>query len=123
MVYKKLNIFSSFLIFIIFTNPISAETDWRKYGWQIFDNAGDGRSIAMGNATVADIHINSTLWNPAIIGIGNSSNFTYGHQSRFAGIVQSDFLSYPFSSKIGRSFNLFSLMISCDFQKTSSSWT
>ena len=60
----------------------------------------------MGNATVADNHINSTLWNPAIIGIGNSSNFTYGHQSRFAGIVQSDFLSYPFYSKIGRSFNL-----------------
>jgi len=96
-----------FIVFVLlFIAVSSAETDWRKYGWQIFENAGDGRSIAMGNTSIADVHINSTLWNPAIIGIGNSTNFTYAHQSKFAGIIQSDFISYPFTSKIGKSFNL-----------------
>jgi hypothetical protein len=46
------------------------------------------------------------LWNPAIIGVGNSSNITYGHQARFAGIIQSDFLSIPFNTKLNKSINL-----------------
>lgn len=95
-----------FVLFLLILNYLFAQPDWRKYGWQIFDNASDARSIAIGNSSVADIHINSTLWNPAIIGVGNSTNLTYGHQSRFAGIIQSDILSYPFSSKVGKSFNL-----------------
>ena len=91
MGYKKQGQLNLIIFVALISNLLFADTDWRKYGWQIFDNAGDGRLIAMGNSSVADVHINSTLWNPAIIGIGNFSNFTYGHQSRFAGIVQSDF--------------------------------
>lgn len=83
-----------------------ADTDWRKYGWQIFDNAGDARSIAMGNTSLADYHINSTLWNPGVMRFNDMENFTYGHQSRFAGIIQSDFLAYPFTIKSEKKFNL-----------------
>jgi len=106
MDYNNRSKISLVLFLIIVFNVLLAETDWRKYGWQIFDNAGDARSIAIGNAAIADVHINSTLWNPAIIGIGNSPNFTYGHQSRFAGIIQSDFLSVPLNTKLNKSFNL-----------------
>jgi len=93
------------IIFILFLTNIFAETDWHKYGWQIYDNAGDARSVAMGNTSVADGRSVSALWNPAIDGKGNNRSFTYGHQSRFAGIIQSDFVSFPFSIKNNRNFN------------------
>lgn len=84
----------------------SAETDWRKYGWQIFDNAGEGRSIAMGNVGLADVSLNSALWNPAIVSLNSSTKISYGHQSRFAGIIQSNFLSFPFYSKSKKPISL-----------------
>jgi hypothetical protein len=108
MVYKKSAksyfILIAFLLFLC--NYVLAQSSWVKYGWQIFDNAGDGRSLAMGNTAIADVHINSTLWNPAIIGVGNTTNITYGHQSRFAGIIQSDFFSIPLNTKLNKSYNL-----------------
>lgn len=94
------------LFILLMINYSYADPDWRKYGWQIFDNAGDARSIAMGNTTIADYHINSTLWNPGIVSISDMGNFTYGHQSRFAGIIQSDFFAYPFALKSNKKINL-----------------
>jgi len=94
------------IISILFMTNIFAETDWRKYGWQIYDNAGDARSIAIGNTSVADDHSISALWNPAINTSKIYRNFTYSHQSRFAGIIQSDLISFPFSIKNNRNFNL-----------------
>jgi hypothetical protein len=95
-----------FLTSLILFNILFAQSGWTKYGWQIYDNAGDARSIAMGNTSVADGHSISALWNPAINGKGNNRSFTYGHQSRFAGIIQSDLVSFPFSIKNNRNFNL-----------------
>jgi hypothetical protein len=85
---------------------LNAQTDWRKYGWQIFNNAGEGRSIALGNASVADLNLNSAIWNPSIISIYNSTQISYGHQSRFAGIIQSDFLSVPLTTKSNKPISL-----------------
>lgn len=94
------------LLILMLFNFSSAEIDWRKYGWQIYDNAGDARSIAMGNTMVSDSRVISALWNPAISGSENYRNFIYGHQSRFAGIIQSDLISFPFNTKNDRSFNI-----------------
>ena len=94
------------IISILFISNIFADTDWRKYGWQIYQNAGDARSIAMGNTAIADNSGISVLWNPAISTSSNYNNFTYGHQSRFAGIIQSDLISFPFNSKKDRSYNV-----------------
>jgi len=94
------------IISIIFITNIFAETDWRKYGWQIYQNAGDARLIAMGNTSMADDRGVSVLWNPAINGSENYRNFTFGHQSRFAGIIQSDLISFHFSTKNDRTFNV-----------------
>jgi hypothetical protein len=100
--------FSIHLILITFMlfSSLYSETGWRKYGWQIYDNAGDARSIAMGNTAIADDHGVSVLWNPAISSSESYRNFTFGHQSRFAGIIQSDLISFPFSTKNDRAFNL-----------------
>ena len=93
-------------IILVISNLLYAESDWRKYGWQIYQNAGDARSIAMGNAAIADDRGISALWNPAIRIGENYRNLTYGHQSRFAGIIQSDFISFPFNTKNDRIFNI-----------------
>ncbi|MCJ7802478.1 MAG: hypothetical protein MUP82_09005 [Candidatus Marinimicrobia bacterium] len=94
------------LIIVLISNLLYAESDWRKYGWQIYENAGDARSIALGNAAIADDRGISVLWNPAISTYENYRNFTYGHQSRFAGIIQSDLISFPFNIKNDRTFNV-----------------
>ncbi len=93
-------------VILLISNLLFSKTDWRRYGWQIYDNAGDARSIAMGNTTIADEHGVSVLWNPAISGSENYRNFTFGHQSRFSGIIQSDLISFPFSTKNDRTFNI-----------------
>ncbi len=92
-------------LFLMF-NILLAESDWKKYGWQLYQNAGDARSIAMGGASIADNHSISALWNPAISGIESNKNLIYGHQSRFAGIIQSDLISFPFKTKNNRNFNV-----------------
>ncbi len=95
-----------FLTLFLLFNVLFAQSSWTKYGWQIYENAGDASSIAMGNTTIADNHGVAVLWNPAIKGSNNYRNFTYGHQSRFAGIIQSDLVSFPFSTKNDRTFNV-----------------
>ncbi|NHZ86561.1 MAG: hypothetical protein GWP19_11895 [Planctomycetia bacterium] len=97
-----------FCLVIIFTltGLMYAQSSWTKYGWQIYDNAGDARSIAMGNTSIADNGGISVLWNPAIDNSENYRNFIFGHQSRFAGIIQSDLIAFPFSFKNNRKFNI-----------------
>ncbi len=92
-------------LFLLF-NILFAQSGWTKYGWQIYQNAGDARSIAMGNTAIADDNGISVLWNPAVNTVENYRNLTYGHQSRFAGIIQSDLISFPFNSKKDRTFNI-----------------
>ena len=95
-----------FFPLLFLCNVIVAQSGWAKYGWQIYQNAGDARSIAMGNTSVADNSGISSLWNPSNSGITDGRNFTYGHQSRFAGIIQSDLIAYPFTTKSNRRFNV-----------------
>jgi len=94
------------LTLLLLCDIIFAQSGWSKYGWQVYENAGDARSIAMGNTAIADDRGISVLWNPAISTYENYRNFTYGHQSRFAGIIQSDLISFPFSTKNDRIFNI-----------------
>lgn len=95
-----------FLTLFLLFNVLFAQSSWTNYGWQIYENAGDASSIAMGNTTIADDHGVAVIWNPAIKGSNSYRNFTYGHQSRFAGIIQSDLISFPFSTKNDRTFNV-----------------
>ena len=80
-----------------------SETVFVKYGWQIFRNAGDGRSLALGKAlTSGGKGSSASLWNPANLVANTEKSFTYVHQSRFSGVVNSDLISFPihkFTSK------------------------
>ena len=80
-----------------------SETVFVKYGWQIFRNAGDGRSLALGRAlTAGGKGLPASLWNPANLVANTKKSFTYVHQSRFSGVVNSDLISFPihkFTSK------------------------
>ena len=73
-----------------------SETLFVKYGWQIFRNTGDARSLALGKAlTAAGKGSSASLWNPANLVANTKKSFTFVHQSRFAGVVHSDLLSFP----------------------------
>ena len=80
-----------------------SETVFIKYGWQIFRNAGDGRSLALGRAlTAGGKGLPASLWNPANLVSNTKKSFTYVHQSRFSGVIKSDLISFPiykFTSK------------------------
>ena len=80
-----------------------SETVFVKYGWQIFRNAGDGRSLALGKAlTAGGKGIPASLWNPANLVANTKKSFTYVYQSRFSGVIKSDLISFPihkFTSK------------------------
>jgi len=41
-----------FLTLLLLFNVLFAQSSWAKYGWQIYENAGDASSIAMGNTTI-----------------------------------------------------------------------
>ncbi len=69
---------------------------WVNYGWQLFQNAGDARSLSLGNAQVAGGEGSvAPLWNPANQLKSLAYPFTYAHQSRFAGTVNSDLVAFP----------------------------
>ena len=89
-----------FITYIIFSF-IYAESIWVNYGWEIFDNAGDGRALSLGNSLIADGSSPiSVLWNPAHQDTQRILPFSYGHQNRFAGLVSSDVLVFSYNKKI-----------------------
>lgn len=77
-----------------------------KYGWQAFKNAGDAQTIALGQThTAAYNGTVSILQNPA-----HTHQFydrvLYTHQSRFAGLVNSDLLAIPTINRFRLPVNL-----------------
>ncbi len=86
---------------ILFLYAISAETYWVRYGWEIFTNAGDGRSLALGNTlTAAGGGAIAPLFNPAHDPGQSSHGLTYAHQSRFAGLINSDLGAFSLSNSL-----------------------
>ncbi len=91
---------NSFFIILILCSYIYSESIWVNYGWEIFDNAGDGRALSLGNSFIADgTSPISVLWNPAHQDPKRDLPLSYGHQNRFAGLVSSDVLVFGFKNK------------------------
>lgn len=79
---------------------VYAESVWTKYGWQIFNMAGDARSVALGNSFGSGGNSRGdALWNPALDFSQINNEIIYGHQSRFAGIIQNDLFALPLEIK------------------------
>jgi len=82
------------LFFIISIS--SAQSYWVKYGWQAFNSAGDARILSLGGAAVTDFGTSvSPLFNPAASSRVGIHNINYTHQSRLAGMINSDLLGFP----------------------------
>ena len=84
-------------IFSLFSSQISfSQTYWVKYGWQAFTSAGDARIHSLGGAAVTDYGTSvSPLFNPAASGRVGIHNINYTHQSRLAGMINSDLIGFP----------------------------
>ena len=68
---------------------------WVNYGWELFEHVIDARAASMGNATAAYYFKSPTtsLRNP-IFSTLSLKEINLTHQSRFAGIVNSDLVSF-----------------------------
>ena len=87
------------VLFSLFFSNIFTQTYWVKYGWQVFQNAGDARIHALGSAGVADIGTSiSPLFNPALSKTSAFHKLSYTHQSRLAGMINSDLIGFSLST-------------------------
>jgi len=84
------------LLTLVFPKRADGQTYWVRYGWQTFRNAGDARTLALGGHQAADIGTSvAPMFNPAATGKVGLQGLTYGHQSRLAGMIDSDLLAFP----------------------------
>ena len=85
-----------FRMIILFGSFASSQTYWVKYGWQAFNSAGDARILSLGGAAVTDYGTSvSPLFNPAASSRVGNHNINYTHQSRLAGMINSDLIGFP----------------------------
>ena len=85
------------LLLYLFLNNISfSQTYWVRYGWQVYENAGDARTLSIGSAAVTDYgSTTSSLFNPASSSYNSKHNINYTHQSRLGGMINSDLIGFP----------------------------
>jgi len=102
-----------FFLFLISSTSIS-QTYWVKYGWQVFENAGDARSQSLGSAVISDQGGTiSSLYNPALVSMNIKQSVHYTHQSRLGGMINSDLFGIPLKN-FKRPFNIILLHESID---------
>jgi len=91
---------------IINLSIVMGDGVWVKYGWELFDYVVDARSASLGNAGTAYNlgSIQSSMVNPSFISY-TGNNISMTHQSRFAGMVNSDLFGMQLKSK-SRTINL-----------------
>ena len=85
-----------FLIYFLFVGDLFSSINWVNYGWELFDYISEARKASLGNATVAYNFDSpsSSLANPCFP-INSTRKISLTHQSRFAGIVNSELVSFP----------------------------
>ena len=104
---------SIFILFLIPSISIS-QTYWVKYGWQVFESAGDARSQSLGSAVISEQGGTiSSLYNPAFVSMNAKQSVHYTHQSRLGGMINSDLFGIPLKN-FKRPFNIILLHESID---------
>ena len=93
MILKKNIIFS--LNLILFSSSVNAGFNVVSYGWELFERVSDAKTVSLSYSTIAyPFGSNGTsIINPAII-LKNNDKFGITHQSKIAGAVNSEFLSF-----------------------------
>jgi len=101
MAFKK-QIFISIIVLFALQSGLQSKSYWIKYGWSVFEEAGDARSIALGNAlSAAPGEIGGSFINPSSAYNEGPLRINYAHHSRFAGMISADYLSFPYRSIVG----------------------
>ena len=80
---------------MVFIYTVHANVYFVKYGWEIFDYTSEAKTASLGNATSSYRYSSSSssLNNPAFC-LDTISHLSITHQARFAGIINSDLLSF-----------------------------
>ena len=93
MILKKNILISLYLI--LSSSIVNAEFSVVSYGWELFERVSDARTVSLSYSTIAyPFGSNGTsIINPAII-LNNKDKFGITHQSKIAGTVNSEFLSF-----------------------------
>ena len=87
MVYK-------FLFCILSSCFLLGNLNWVNYGWELFDYVSEARTASLGNATVAyDFNYPSSALSNPYFSKFSTQKISLTHQSRFAGIVNSELIS------------------------------
>ena len=74
--------------------------NWVNYGWELFDYVTEARTASLGKATVAYNfdYPSSALSNP-YFPISSTRKISLTHQSRFAGLINSELISFQVNNK------------------------
>ena len=83
-----------FLLYFVLVGNLFSNLNWVNYGWELFNYVSEARKASLGNATVAYDFDNpsSSLGNPCFP-LSATRKISLTHQSRFAGIVNSELVS------------------------------
>ena len=90
---KKITVFNYFFI-LCTISPLTGDGVWVNYGWELFDHVTNARIAALGNATTAYAMPTAAaaVVNPFFV-FESQNKVELTHQSRFAGLINSDILS------------------------------
>ena len=92
----KIFLIKVLLLYLFLNNLSFSQTYWVRYGWQVYENAGDARMLSIGSAAVTDYGTTtSSLFNPASSSYVSKHNINYTHQSRLGGMINSDLIGFP----------------------------
>ena len=82
-----------FIIYIISLCNLFGGINWVNYGWELFSYVSEARTAALGQATIAYNfdYPSSSLSNP-FFSSNSTKHISLTHQSRFAGLVNSDLI-------------------------------
>ena len=82
------------LFYFLIISNLFGNINWVNYGWELFNYVSEARAASLGNATVAYNfdYPSSSLANP-IFPLHTAQKISLTHQSRFAGIVNSELIS------------------------------
>ena len=89
-----------FLFWIFSSCYLIGNVNWVNYGWELFDYVSEARRASLGNATVAyDFNYpSSALSNPYFPKFA-TRKISLTHQSRFAGLINSELVSFQIKKK------------------------
>lgn len=87
-------LFISAICLMLHSGSLAAESVWIKYGNQVYQGAGDAKSIGLSGSEVASATGPlSILWNPARLFAEHENALVYAHQERFSGSVIFDVIA------------------------------